>query len=299
MAQLGDPLTLAASGVLIPFLASNGDVSLLEVASPVGDNASVHMFFFNQACNRAPESVGLPATPNDIAFLSIPSVDLAATTTAGLIALAQVDPTGFSLIPLAPNGPLHTRVYVFNMISGRSRVIEPISLDTAEFSSGLGFPHSWNPLRTGATFYAPQETAVIQTKLLLVCPLNTIQGAAGDVFPATLFPPIVPAFPSAFVADQLRARIYDTDEVLRRDVKTTCLCVREASVTDISTFYEAPEAALGTYTELESNNTITNGNIAFTGYVATATAGSAVNNFVHRMSNGNRTSLQGTLTNDR
>jgi hypothetical protein len=292
MAQVGDPLTLAASGVLIPFLASNGDVSLLEVASPVGDNTSAHMFFFNAACNRVGDSVGLPSTANDIAFFQVGSSGIPAGN--GLIALAGVDATGFALEPLAQ--PIHARVYIFNSISGRSRVAEPIILDAAEWP---GAPHIWSPLRTGATFFAPQETSVVQTRVLLICPLNTIQGAAGDAFPIARFPAISPPFPTQFVLNQLRARIYDTNEILHRDVLTTCACVREDSVSGISSFYAAPEAALGTFTELESNNTIVNGNIAFTGYVAIATVNSAVNNFVHRMSNGNRTSLQGTLTTGR
>ena len=60
-----------------------------------------------------------------------------------------------------------------------------------------------------------------------------------------------------------------------------------------------PEAALGTYTEVESNQLGSQGDFAFTGYVATATVNSAVNNFVHRMSNGSRDSIQGRLTSGR
>jgi len=291
---IGDPLTLAASGVLIPFLNANGDVSLLEVASPVGDNSGMHMFFFDQACNRVGESVGLPATANEITFLQITPVNMGITgtpPTAGLIALGQVDQTGFNLVPL--ENPIHSRVYAFNTISGRSRVIEPITLDTAEFSSAFGLPHAWNPLRTAATFFAPQETSVVATRVALICPLNTVQGAAIDAFPVTRFPTIDPHFPSQFLATMLRARIYDTNEVLRRDVRTSCACVREDSVTGISNVYGLPEAALGTYTELESNEVTIVGDFPFTGYVATATVGSAVNNFVHRLSNGNKLSIQG------
>jgi len=290
---VADPLTLAASGVLIPFLAGTGDVSLLEVASPVSDNSGAHMFFFDQDCKRTGDSVGLPATTNDIAFLQIPSVGLAPAVTAGLITIASVDASGFNLEPLL--SPIHTRVYVFNTGSGRSRVIEPIILDAAEFP---GDPHTWSPLRSGATFFAPQETAQVSTRVFFSCPLSTIQSATGGAFPATKFPAINPHFPDTAAVDALQARIYDTDEVLWRDVRTPCGCVKEESVIAISTFYADPIAHLGTYTEVEANPlpTAANSPVSFTGYVATATVGSAVNNFVHRMSNGSRASLQGTVT---
>jgi hypothetical protein len=292
---LGDPLTLAASGVLIPFLQGSGDVSLLEVASPVGSNAGAHMFFYDQSCARVGDSVGLPATTNDIAFLQIPTVGLPATVTGGLITIGQVDASGFALTPLA--SPIHTRVYVFNVNSGRSRVIEPIILDTAEFP---GDPHTWSPLRTGATFFAPQETAAVQTRVFFSCPLDTIQTATGGAFPGTLFPVIVPHFPHIAATDALRVRIYDTNEVLWRDTRTACNCIQEESIAAISNFYADPLANLGTFSEVESNPVASNAteNVTenvFTGYVATATVGSAVNNFVHRMSNGSRSSLQGTL----
>jgi hypothetical protein len=296
MAQQGgvaDPLTLAASGVLIPFLSGAGDVSLLEVASPVGANAGAHMFFFDQDCKRTGDSVGLPATANDIAFLQIPSVGLNPAVTAGLITIASVDPSGFLLVPLL--NPIHTRVYVFNTGSGRSRVIDPIILDAAEFP---GDPHTWSPLRSGATFFAPQETAQVSTRVFFCCPLSTIQSAEGGAFPATLFPAIDPHFPDTADPEALQARIYDTNEVLWRDVRTPCGCVREESIIAISSFYADPLANLGTYTEIESNPLPPSEDspVSFTGYVATATVGSAVNNFVHRMSNGSRASLQGTVT---
>ena len=293
---VGDPLTLAASGVLIPFLAGPGDISLLEVASPVGDNAGVHMFFYDQTCARVGDSVGLPATTNDIAFLQIPSLGLPATTTAGLITIAQVDPSGFLLTPLA--NPIHSRVYVYNAGSGRSRVIEPIILDVAEFP---GDPHTWSPLRRAATFFAPQETAVVQTRVFFSCPLDTIQTATGGAFPGTLFPTIIPAFPHLPATDALRVRIYDTNEVLWRDAKTPCNCIQEESIAAISNFYSDPLANLGTFTEVEANPNASNAKPDvvennFTGYVAIATVNSAVNNFVHRMSNGSRPSIQGILT---
>jgi hypothetical protein len=290
-AGIGDPLTLAASGVMIPFLGGPGDISLLEVASPVGDNGGLHMFFFDAACARIGDSVGLPLTTNDIGFVQIPNI----VAGSGLVTVAQTDASGFNLLPL--ESPIHSRVYVFNTASARSRVLEPIILDTAEFAATS---HTWSPLRTAATFYAPQQTATVETNLLFICPSRNIQGNAGAAFPTTSgFPVMAPPFAAAYPADMLRARIYNTNEVFLRDVRTTCACLRTASVLDISNVYSTADAVLGTYTEVESNAGSTAGDFAFTGYKATATVNSPVNNFVGRFSNGSRNSVQGILTNAR
>jgi hypothetical protein len=58
-------------------------------------------------------------------------------------------------------------MYLFSTVDGRSRVLEPIILNTAEFPS---IAHWWSPLRTGADFFAPLQTAAVQTDLFLICP---------------------------------------------------------------------------------------------------------------------------------
>jgi len=285
---IGDPLTLAASGVLIPWAGAAGDSFLLEVASPVNDSPRLHMFFFNAACSRVGDSVGLPLTVNDIAFLSIPTVT---SEIAGLVTIGSVDTSGFNLLPL--EAPIHTRMYLFNPTSGKSRVVSPIILDTAEFA---GNPHTWSPLRTAATFYAPRETATVTTNLFFICPNNAIQATTGtaSAFPiASGFPAIAPPFPTTFPSDMLRARIYDTNEVFLRDVKTGCSCVRQANVTAISNIYSDATVSAGTYTEIEANPANAAGDFAFTGYRSSATVGSAINDFFERLSNGSRPSIQG------
>jgi hypothetical protein len=291
---IGDPLTLAASGVLIPYVGGT-DVSLLEVASPVGDNGGLHMLFFDATCSRVGDSVGLPLTTNDIGFVQIPTI----VSGAGLVAIGQVDASGFNLLPL--ENAVHTRMYVFNTITARSRVIEPIILDAAEAPDSV---HTWSPLRTSATFYAPQQTATVTTDLVFICPSRTIQNptaSAAQAFPAASgFPVIVPSLAPSFPTDMLRARIYNTNEVFLRDVRTTCACVRSASVLDISNVYSTADAVLGAYTEIEANPVNTaNFDFAFTGYRSTASVGSAVNIFAGRLSNGSRPSIQGTLTDAR
>ena len=303
---IGDPLTLAASGVVIPFFTSGilGTVATLQVASPVANNPDAHMFFFDATCARIPISVGIPLTTNDIAFQQVGSAQggPVATGTDGLITLAKSDFSGFTLLPL--DNPVHARLYQFNGADGRSRVMEPIIVNTAEFPS---VQHWWSPLRTGATFFAPTQTTAIQTDLVLICPLSTIEGASGAAFGAdpggqgnfvftdTGFPQINPRFP-AFPgpSNNIRVRIYDTNEVFKRDFTITCRCVTGfvAIAATIHPFYADPvEAFPGTYTELTS--VPGNPRTSFTGYTNTYTVGSAINAFFGRLQNGSQLSIDG------
>lgn len=303
---IGDPLTLAASGVLLPYITNDGKgtVALIEVASPVLANPNLHMLFYNATCARVGESVGLPLTENHIGFFDPTKAGGVGVINNGLVAIAGVDASGFILNPL--QNAIHARVYEFTPSDGRSRVFEPIILDTAEFR---GDPHTWSPLRSAATFYAPLETTTIKTELTLICPISTIQGATGAAFGAgttppftgTGFPVIKPDFPTTNIADGLRARIYNTNEVLKRDVRTFCECLTfNRSVTGISVVYSDPtEVPFGSYTELETNAPLSGSPTSFTGYRAVFATGSNLNNFFGRLSNGNRLSIQGTLTNAR
>jgi hypothetical protein len=333
---IGDPLSLAASGVVIPFITggSAGTLALIEVSSPVGDNPNAHMLFFDATCARVGDSVGIPLTTNDIAFQEVNKVVPAGTS--GLVTIAGVDQGGFTLTPLT--NPIHSRVYLFSPGDGRSRVLEPIIIDTAEFGLGTGSQdfglvqsstprNLWSPLRTAATFYAPLETASIKTQLTLVCPRSSIigdietaavkddpntpgdeskaaiSGAAfggatrGSDWSNTGFPMIDPPFKSKPVAGDMRARIYDTNEQFKRDVRFTCDCLSaDVSVLSISSFYgDVPEASLGTYTELEVTDILNSSKQtgSFTGYKATFAVGSPLNNFFSRLSGGSRSAIQG------
>jgi len=319
---IGDPLTLAASGVILPYItgASGGTVALIEISSPVGANSNMHMLFFNNTCARVGDSVGIAETANDIAFKQVETVLPAGTS--GLATIAGVLGDGFTLTPLG--SPIHSRVYLFDPANGRSRVLEPIIADTAEFG-GTGI-HFWSPLRTAATFFAPLETDTVKTQLTLVCPRTSILGLeaspevkddpntpGNEAKPAVArsafgggtgaltslgFPNIDPPFKSSSVAGDMRARVYDTNESFLRDVGTTCDCLTpDLSVTSISSVYSsAAEAPNGTYTELEVTDP-TKG--SFTGWRGVFTVGSSLNNFWGRLSNGNRTSIQGGVTSGR
>jgi hypothetical protein len=307
---IGDPLTLAASGVVIPFFTSGvvGTVATLQVASPTSNNPDAHMFFFDANCGRVGPSVGIPLTTNDIAFQQIGSAQGGPVTTGtdGLITLARADFSGFTLLPFLDNNPVHARLYQFSAVDGRSRVVEPIIVNTAEFPS---VAHWWSPLRTGATFYAPLQTTGVQTDLILICPNTNIQGAGGAAFGQdpggagnvsftdTGFPQINPRFPGGTGFNStIRVRIYDTNEVFKRDFTIPCRCVAAyvAIANTISGFYAHPdEAPNGTYTELTSAPAVGNTRVSFTGYTSTFTVGSAINAFFARIQNGSQPSIDG------
>jgi hypothetical protein len=304
---IGDPLTLAASGVVIPYSTAGGTVALVEVASPVGQNPNLHMQFFDANCNLVGPSVGMPLTTNDIAFQPVNSSQGGTVPdgTNGLVAISAVGPDGFTNIPI--ESPIHSRIYQFSAVDGSSRVIEPIILDTAEFP---GNPHTWSPMRTAATFFSPLQTSAVHTHLFLICPRNTIQGAPGGYFTSVAFPQISPLFPSAGgtgtqLLHFLRVRIYDTNEAFKRNTFTQCACFTQKNLEDgsivlgIDPIYgNASEVPFGTYTELEEDPTVTTPS-TFTGYRSVFTVGSPLNNFFGRLSNGSRPSIQGTVTNTR
>jgi len=315
---IGDPLTLAASGVVIPYLtvlAGQPVVSTLQVASPVADNPNAHMFFFDANCANFPPSVGIPLTTNDIAFQQIAAANGGPVPagTNGLVTIAQANNSGFALAPLV--NPLHVRMYVFSTVDGRSRVLEPIILNTAEFPS---IQHWWSPLRTGADFFAPLQTAAVQTDLFLICPKDSIEGGTGFTafgtdpggsgnadFTDLGFPQINPRFPAfnnGVLAKPIRVRIYDTNEAFKRDFLIDCNCViiYTSIAQSVSPFYGDPvEAAFGTYTEITSAPGTGNRRVTFTGYTSTYTVGSAINAFFARFHNGSQPSIDGALTSTR
>lgn len=270
---MADPLGLAASGVLIPYLG-HGIVSVLEVASPIGANPNLHMFFYNETCTRVGDSAGLPEVPNEVGFVDAGRV----VDGSGLIAVAGVDVIGFDLVPLA--SPIHSRVYLFDPASGRSSILDPIILDAAANPGGTSV---WSPLRPAVTFYAPRETAIVNTRILLTCPTQGIQGASIAAFPTSRgFPAIVPPF--AVSTTPLNVRIYLPDGTFARNTHMTCRCLSDLSVMDISNVYAAAEALDGTFTEIE----VAGSSSGFTGYRGVFTVGSGPNNFFGRLSNAGR-----------
>jgi len=315
---IGDPLTLAASGVLMPYITGTpaGTVSLIEVASPVGPNSNMHMLFYNTTCAKVGNSVPLPETVNDIAFFNpVDGSSPTSAVTSGLVAIAGVDVSGAILNVL--QNPIHSRVWTFNAVDGRSRYLEPIILDTAEFGVGFGNnANVWSPLRTAATFHAPLQTSTVKTSLTLICPRPTIQGASGAAFGSgagpfsnTGFPVISPVF-QVKVSQELFIRIYNENEIFVRDARVDCDClVPDLDILSIDSVYGNPAlpptgvgGGNGSYTEIEMNFLVSTLG-SFTGYRDTFTVGSGPNHFFGRLSNANRISIQspvqGVITNAR
>jgi hypothetical protein len=222
-AQLADPLSLASSGVLLPFFSdtANGHVSVFEIVSPVVPTTvgftppfnftnPLHAVFFRENCSRDGSAGDVETSKQAKAYISSASPFL--LNFNGLAAIAQTL-QGNDLVPLS--FPIHTRTHWINTKSGRLRELEPIILDTfltldAAFlplvvnpglgaSIGLCAPgitltnsgftginngFCWSPLRSAATFVTPQESASIVGTIYLVCPTADIQSPTGTgVFP--------------------------------------------------------------------------------------------------------------------
>src|SRR5882672_2805716 len=227
-AQLADPLSLAASGVLLPFFSdpAAGFVSVLEIVSPIVPTTSgftppfnftnpLHAVFFSATCVRDGSAGDVETAKQAKAFITSAAPFL--LTFNGLAAIGQTL-TGNDLIPL--NFPIHSRTHWIDVKTGRLRELEPIILDTfltlapgflplvvnpgAGASIGLCGPGAgvfagsinngfcWSPLRTAATFVTPQESASLKGSIYLICPTSDIQSSAGGgVFPiANGFPRI-------------------------------------------------------------------------------------------------------------
>jgi hypothetical protein len=227
-AQLADPLSLAASGVLLPFFSdpAAGFVSVLEITSPIVPTTTgfsppfnftnpLHAVFFRENCARDGSVSDVETAKQAKAFITSASPFL--LNFNGLAAIASTI-QGNDLLPL--NFPLHTRTHWIDTKTGRLRELEPIILDTfltlapgfgplvenpgAGGSIGLCGPGAgvfagsinngfcWSPLRSAATFVTPQESASIKASVYLICPTADIQSSAGGgVFPIAVgFPRI-------------------------------------------------------------------------------------------------------------
>jgi len=287
-AQLADPLSLAASGVLLPYFSdpAAGFVSVLEVVSPVVPSSftnPIHMVFFQENCGRNKSVADVETAKQAKAYVT--SVLPFAININGLVAIGNTL-QGNDLVPI--NFPLHTRTHYISVKDGRLRELEPIILDTflslnplflplvenpgfggsvglcgpgaGVFTGSINNGFCWSPLRSAATFVTPQETASLKASLYLICPTSDIQANAGTgVFPiAAGFPRIQNrdgsfGFPARNVITNanvttLRGRIYNDDESGPKDILVGCQCLTTTAVASIDSIYSTAPVNLGAHT---------------------------------------------------
>ena len=144
-AQLADPLSLAASGVLLPFFSdpAAGFVSVLEIVSPIVPSSftnPIHAVFFLENCARSTSASDLFTPKQAKAFISNASPLL--LNFNGLAAIASTV-QGNDLLPL--NFPLHTRTHWIDTKTGRLRELGPILLDSFLTLNPLVQPLVENP----------------------------------------------------------------------------------------------------------------------------------------------------------
>jgi len=277
----GDPYGLAAVGVVIPFFAGAGDTSILEVASPVGDNAGtspLRLVFYTETCSRAATTI-LPVTTNGISVVDLGQF----VNFDGLLLIGAVPSSKFiQFIRTARiQNPIHAVVRWFDGKTRNWHTLSPITIANAE-----GAPNqTWNPLRTAATFIAPVQ-GPDPSFLYLVCPsavvINEIAGAPG----------LVPG-----PATGLRVRIFDDQEkFLRNRFINNCSCLTRLRLTDIDLIYGDPTWSSTYYTEIEGSQTSTSPG-SFTGYLRVFSGRPGL---FDRLQSGNRQTIQGILdTTDR
>lgn len=265
-----DPVGLITSGAVIPFLGEGlaaGGLSFLELLAPVS-SASVHMFLFDSSCVRGGPSINVELTSNDAALVRVDNIGGGAPT-SGLITAARPDASGFALLPWAGafgSGEfVAARTLWANATGNFVRVIDPIALATAdEFIPSLILANGidvldntggWSPMRTSAAFFAPLESGSLHTTIYFVCPNSNIQGTGattGALRSGNGFNIIFPRLQNAGQTTPLRVRVYDDDELLLRDVTSSCNCLTIKPVTALDPVYaSAAIAPDGTYTEVE------------------------------------------------
>lgn len=263
----GDPLGLLASGAVVPYFGAGaasgaGGFSLLELYAP-RTAANVHMFFYDVNCTRAGDSVNVFLTPNDVEVVRVDDIG-GANPTKGLIAMANVDATGFILLPWPEESGVQARVWWVDAAKGYVRVVDPIGVDTwdghanfkraTQVESSATSTQLYSPMRTSAVYFAPFEGPFFNTTIYFVCPNDNVIGSKSSSGISTRngFPALVPGARSSTLGPTpIRFRVYDDEEGFLRDVSRTCVCLDEKPLASIATVYtNSALAPFGTYTEV-------------------------------------------------
>ena len=128
-------------------------------------------------------------------------------------------------------------------------MVDPIAVDSAETGvTNVADKQTYSPLRSGASFVAPQDVVPFVTTLHFVCPSGVVYSESG------LFPPLFPAPPLS--ANQLFGFLFDDDENFILDFFVPCLCNNMVQLATISSLYAAQAPSFLTYTELVTYNVV-------------------------------------------
>ncbi len=288
-----DSLGLIASGAIAPIWGAGNDFSFLEISSPVGANTAPasHLIFFNSSCTRT-ESVNLPLTANDVAIPLVAGSGGLAGAINGLVAIGGANADGIHLLSL--QNPIHVKIHRFNIASDFVRVYEPIAAlnaDESKLVDPVPSVQTWSPLRSGATFFVPVLGGAFSANLEFACPTSNLYGTD------TWLPADATSRPaSPGVGGTISGRVFNDDELFRRDITTTCSCLTVANVAALSTVYsDATLTTSGYFTELVATSAT-----PFTGWRALVftnafVPGGQLDDF-GRLNNGNFNSITGTLT---
>jgi hypothetical protein len=195
-------------------------------------------------------------------------LDLATVLSPGFDGFAMLGRSpDFQTLTNAAN-PIHAHVIWTSAQRRFSRVLDPIAVGTSE---PKGATATWSALRTGATFYAPLQSAAAESTLYLLCPRLPRQ----DLFLDQLGTPVPPAIS---FANRVQGRVYNLAGTLLRQFSMPCACLQATRLVDIDPIYgNASHAAGGTFTELGGVSRLGFGTTAplggaFVGYLGTRRA---------------------------
>jgi len=229
----GDPKGLIASGAIQPFWNDGGNIGLIVITSPVGDNSDLHVVFFDATCKR------LFSDEAGVTEHGVKVLDVELPLDKGLAALGA---RGVGTLLKPAQNPFHVFSLWINAAGDFIRVSDSISLDAAETKNPT---QTWNPMRSGAYFGAPQEGLDFHTELFFICPSSAV---LDELSPTKGFPP-----PPA-IASTLKLAIYDHDEQFLQDIKLACGCIAMYDLDSISPVYRTHVFPVGAphefYTEV-------------------------------------------------
>jgi hypothetical protein len=235
-----DPLGLIASAAIQPFWGNLPNITVFEIASPVGDNSNPDLegLFFNANCAF---QFSFPIAPTENGIAIFTTLDFGGHVNfPGLLVIGrQAGATNLAPIPLA--APIHVKGIWVNIAQDFQRPVDPISVQASENTF-----QSYNALRSAASFVSPLQDAQFATEIFLNCLSPQIISR----LPSPPFPQ-APATAFALTGLAVRGVVYKDNEEPILDFDLPCSCSSMFPVTNISPVYGDPGVGSGFfYTEL-------------------------------------------------